>query len=312
MKRALIIGICGFVGEYLADELFNNGIEVYGADIKEGLTKDYVNFVKLDLLSKADINRVLTEVNPDYIINLAAISSVKFSWSEPALTFDVNVKGVINIFETIKELKIKTRLLLIGSSEEYGITGEINCSINETSPLNALSPYGISKITQESIASMYNKIYGIDLVMVRAFNHVGPKQKIGFVIPDFANQIAKIEKNNSNAEMYVGNLKAERDFTDVRDIVRGYRLLLEKGVSGEIYNIGSGKTYSIENLLHKLIYKSTKKIEVKIDKAKFRPIDTPKIVCDNNKIKADVGWIAKIEIDKTLDDILDYCRSNIQ
>lgn len=307
--KALIIGVSGFVGEYLAEELFNNNVEVYGADIAEGLDNKYVKFLKLNLLCKEEIIKVLEELKPDYIINLAAISSVKYSWEEPALTFDVNVKGVINIFEVVRKLEIKSRILLIGSSEEYGAIGN-NISINEEMPLNALNPYGISKITQETIALMYKKTYGVDVIMVRAFNHIGPKQKLGFVIPDFSSQIVKIEKHNIKAEMYVGNLKAERDFTDVRDIVRAYRLLLEKGISGEVYNVGSGTVHSIESLLNKLISKSIKNIEVKIDKERFRPIDTPKIVCDNRKIKEHIGWKPEIDIDKTLEDILKYWRNN--
>lgn len=310
MKKALIIGASGFVGEYLAEELVENEIEVYGADIREGLTNIY-RFINLNILAKDDVVKILRDVKPDYIINLAAVSSVKLSWQNPTLTFDVNVKGVINIFEAIRRLQLDCRVLLIGSSEEYGITNDSG-SINESMGLNALNPYGISKITQEHIALMYKETYGIDVILVRAFNHIGPNQQLGFAIPDFANQIAQIEKSGLEQVIYVGNLKAERDFTDVRDIVKGYRRLLERGTIGEIYNIGSGEVYSIENLLNKLISLSQKDIRVEVDQKKFRPTETPSIVCDNSKVTKSVGWQPEISIDKTLEDILNYWRNKVE
>lgn len=315
LKRALIIGVLGFVGEYLTQELVNNSIEVYGADIKECNDAGDINacslmrkLLKIDLIKREDIALVLKEIQPDYIINLAGISSVKLSWQIPALTFDVNVKGVVNIFEAIKETGINPRVLLIGSSEEYGITNG-DKYINEDAPLNALNPYGISKVTQERIALMYKDTFGIDVLMVRAFNHIGPRQQLGFVLPDFANQIAKIEKFDVEPVLYVGNLKAERDFTDVRDVVRGYRLLLEKGKSGEVYNIGSGYSYSIEKLLDKLVMKSSKNIEIRVNNQMLRPKDTPTIICDNSKIKNSIGWEPEINIDETLEDVLQYWRA---
>lgn len=309
MKKALIVGVCGFVGGYLAQELIDNGIEVYGADIKKGKLNNNIKFLEIDLLNKESIISVLTESRPDYVINLAAISSVKGSWDIPDVTFDVNVKGVINLFEAIRKVDLKPRVLLIGSSEQYGkITqGE---RIDEGYALNALNPYGISKITQEKLAMMYKQTYGIDVILVRAFNHTGPKQNLGFVVPDFANQIAEIEMLDKEPVMYVGNLKAERDISDVRDIVKGYYALLINGKNGEIYNIGSGKANSMEYLLNKLIGFSSKKINVKIDEQKFRPVDTPRIVCDNDKIIRDTGWKPEISIEKTLKDTFNYWKNN--
>lgn len=308
MKTVLIIGINGFVGAHLCNELINNGYKCYGADINsDNFSIEGVCFEKLDILNADMVKDVIDRIKPDYVVNLAAISSVKQSWNIPGVTFDINVKGVINIFEAIKGIGVNSCVLLIGSSEEYGLIKTDN-AVNEDYPLNALNPYAISKMTQEKIAMMYKEVYGIDVIMVRAFNHIGPNQKLGFVIPDFANQIARIESGQIEPIIYVGNLKAERDFTDVRDIVRGYRLLLEKGCSGEVYNIGSGKSYSIQCLLNKLISKCKIEIEVVVDKEKFRPIDTFRIVCDNRKIKRAVGWKSEIHIDKTLEDILEYWR----
>jgi len=310
LKKALIIGISGFVGGYLAKELIDNGIEVYGADIKKGELNDNIKFIRINLLEQGSIINALSDIRPDFIINLAAISSVKGSWDMPDVTFDVNVKGVINLFEAIRKVNLKSRVLLIGSSEQYGkITqGE---KVDEEYALNALNPYGISKITQEKLAMMYKETYGIDVILVRAFNHTGPKQALGFVVPDFAKQIAELEMLNKEPVMYVGNLKAERDISDVRDIVKGYYALLIKGRSGEIYNIGSGTAHSMEYLLNSLIKLSSKKISVEIDEKKFRPVDTPRIVCNNDKIITDTGWKPEISIDKTLLDSYIYWKNII-
>ncbi|MGH4049866.1 MAG: GDP-mannose 4,6-dehydratase [Clostridium sp.] len=311
MKKALIIGISGFVGGYLAQELMDNGVEVYGADINKGKLNDNIKFMQVNLLDQGSIINALSDVRPDYIINLAAISSVKVSWDKPDLTFDVNVKGVINLFEAVRSVNLKPRVLLIGSSEQYGkITqGE---RVDEEYALNALNPYGISKITQEKLAMMYKETHGIDVVLVRAFNHTGPKQNLGFVVPDFAKQIAEIEMLDKESTMYVGNLKAERDISDVRDIVRGYYALLLKGKSGEIYNIGSGTAHSMEYLLNSLVKFSSKKISVEIDEKKFRPVETPRIVCNNDKIIRDTDWKPDISMDKTLEDTFEYWREILE
>lgn len=307
MKKALIIGVSGFVGGYLAQELVDNGIEVYGADINKGKLNEDIKFSEINLLDVESIINILNDSRPDYIINLAAISSVKSSWDMPDVTFDVNVKGVINLFEAIRKVNLKSRVLLIGSSEQYGKITQSE-KIDENYPLNALNPYGISKITQEKLALMYKDTYGIDIILVRAFNHTGPKQGLGFAIPDFAKQIAELEMLNKEPVMYVGNLKAERDISDVRDIVKGYYALLVKGKSGEIYNIGSGKAYSMEYLFNKLVEFSGKKINVEIDQQKFRPVDTPRIVCNNEKIVRDTGWRPEFSIEITLEDTFAYWK----
>lgn len=305
MKKTLIIGVSGFVGGYLAEELKRNNMLVFGADKKKCSIDDNISFRKIDLLDKESIVKIFNEVKPDFIINLAAISSVKLSWDIPDVTFDVNVKGVINLFEAINKTNLKSRVLLVGSSEQYGRI-KIDDKIDENHPLNAINPYGISKITQEKLALMYKDIYGIDVILVRAFNHTGPKQGLGFVVPDFAKQIAEIKILDKEPIMYIGNLKAERDIADVRDIVKGYCALLLQGKSGEIYNIGSGKAYKIEHLLNKLIEYSGKNIKINIDPNKFRPLDTQRIVCSNEKITRATGWKPEISMDETLRDTYEY------
>jgi GDP-4-dehydro-6-deoxy-D-mannose reductase len=308
LKSALIIGASGFVGNYLVKELKRNNVNVCCSDITKNIYDDDVEFYNIDLTDKCSITNVLKCTKPDYIINLAALSSVKLSWGTPKKTFNINTIGTINLLESIKELNLNSRVLLIGSSEEYGKIKGVE-KVSEEYPLDAMNPYGISKIAQEKIAFMYSNIYNMDLVMVRAFNHTGPRQKLGFVIPDFCKQIADIEILKKEPIIKVGNLDAIRDISDVRDIVRGYYMLLEKGRKGEIYNIGSGKGYKISDLLNQLISYSSLDIEIEYDKDKYRPNDTPKIICDNSKISSNIDWNPNINIEKTLIDTLNYWRN---
>lgn len=308
MNKVIIIGSNGFVAGHLALELRKNNYICYGADLDNQINKEKFNSIfKVDITKETSIEKLLEATRPKYIVNLAAISSVKKSWEIPKTTFEVNVNGTINILEAIRKLKLESRLLLVGSSEEYG---EIDYSkaISEEADLNSINPYGISKITQEKVAKLYNRVYGIDVVLSRAFNHIGPGQKKGFVVSDFASQLVMIEKGLKEPILYVGNLAAERDFTDVRDIVKGYRYIMERGISGEVYNIGSGQAVSIKTILDMLLSKCMVNVDVKIDSSKFRKIDTPKIVCNNKKIQQYIGWNKEIPLEKSIDDILKYWR----
>jgi GDP-4-dehydro-6-deoxy-D-mannose reductase len=308
MKRILIIGVNGFVGTHLCNELINNGYECYGADINDNnFYVKGVSFCKLDILNVNLIESVIDNIKPDYVINLAAISSVKLSWDIPQKTFEINVNGTINILEAIRKSELKTRILLIGSSEQYGSI-DYSRPVEEDRELNALNPYGISKATQEKVAKLYSKVYNMEIIMVRAFNHIGPGQGKGFVIPDFCSQLVEIEKGIKEPILSVGNLSAERDFTDVRDIVKAYRLLLEKGIPGEVYNVGSGEVFSIQHLLEELVKISEMKITIEKDVSKFRAIDTPRIVCNNTKLINDTGWYRGYSITRSLKDIFDYWR----
>ena len=182
--------------------------------------------------------------------------------------------------------------------------------INENCPLNPTDPYAVSKITQDFLALQYFNAYGLKTIRIRAFNHVGPGQSPFFVISAFAKKIAEIEKGTLN-EITVGNLDSKRDFTDVRDMVKAYSLIIEKGQPGDVYNIGSGKSYAISEILNKLISFSKKKIDVKIDKSLLRPIDNPELVCDATKIRKIIDWEPKVPIDKTLEDTLNYWRERV-
>ena len=309
--KALITGINGFVGEYLSDFLISNQIDVYGTVLSEEASIENISdnkIFKMDLLDKNEVNKIIAEIKPDYIFHLAGQSSVALSWKKPDLTINVNVIGTINLLEAVKLYSNKSRVLIIGSSDQYGIVNPEQCPISENTPMNPQSPYATSKKTQEEIAIQYFKTFKIDTIIVRAFNHIGPKQNKGFVIADFASQIAEIEKEKKAAIIKVGNLDAKRDFTDVRDVVRAYYLVMTNGKPGEIYNVGSGITYKIKEILDKLLSLAKVSIYIEKDNDKMRPSDVPLIQCDNSKISTECGWTLQYPIDQTLIDTLNYWR----
>lgn len=310
MKKVLIFGVGGFVGSYLALELKKSGYEVFGSD---QLEEDAVNsdnlsaYSKANLLNKDEVEALLLKVEPDAVINLAAISSVGASWNIPQLTMEVNVVGALNIMEAARKLENMPRLMFIGSSEEYEA---IDAPISEETALNANNPYGISKMTQERFAAVYRERYGMKIFCVRPFNHTGIGQKDTFVLPSFCKQAAEIEKSGKPGVIHVGNLAAKRDFSDVRDIVRAYRMILESDNDSVIYNVGSGKAYSLQEMLDYIVGLSKQKIEVEVDKERFRPIDTPLVVCDHSKIEKDLGWKPEYSILDTLKEIFQYYVQN--
>lgn len=306
--KALITGVNGFVGNYLSKYLVEKGYTVYGTVIEDDVKMDNVKIYKMNLLNKQEVMETIKSIKPDYIYHLAGQSAVGLSWNNPTLTMDVNINGTINLLDAVREHNIDTKVLIIGSSDEYGVIKPEECPISEGHELNPTSPYAISKMTQEQIAKLYVNSYKMNLIMVRAFNHIGPMQSKNFVVSDFASKIAEIEKG-AEPVMKVGNLEAYRDFTDVRDIVRGYAMLVEDGKNGELYNIGSGNPYKIQDILDILLSLSTTKITVEIDPERLRPSDVPIIQCDNSKIKSHINWATKYDIKDTLKDTLDYWRN---
>lgn len=306
--KALITGVDGFVGYYLTKHLLEEGDEVYGTTILPEYKNDEIKVLKMNLLDAANVEDVIKKVRPDAIYHLAGQSAVGLSWDKPALTMSINVNGTLHLMDAVRKYSQNTRILLIGSSDQYGPIKQEECPIKEERQLKPVSPYGISKMTQEQMALLYIQSYHMNMVMVRAFNHIGPRQGKNFVVADFASKIADIEKG-SDPILNVGNLEAYRDFTDVRDIVRGYHLLMIKGHKGEIYNIGSGKPIKIREILDILVSLSNKPIKVEIDKNRLRPIDVPLVQCDNTKIKNHTGWKIVNELHQTLEDTLNYWRS---
>lgn len=305
--KALIFGIGGFVGRYLAQEFMDHGYKVYGSDIQEsGKLRPGVEFYKADLLEEESVRDIVRKTVPDVIVNLAAISSVGVSWRIPQSTMIVNVIGALNIMEAARSCKTMPKLLFIGSSEEYMISDR---PINESVPLDANNPYGISKLAQEKFAEIYRQQYHMRVYYVRPFNHTGIGQKDSFVLPNFCRQAAEIEKSGKPGIIRVGNLAAERDFSDVRDIVRAYRMILESDNCRKVYNVGSGKAYSLEKILEYIISLSTQKIMVEVDPQRFRPIDTPMVCCDYHRIEKELGWKPEYSIFDTLKEMFEYYRT---
>jgi GDP-4-dehydro-6-deoxy-D-mannose reductase len=309
--KALIIGGGGFVGPYLVRELVQNqGMEVDVTKTeKEEVNLPNVTVHNLDILDIAQIAELLNRLKPDYIFHLAAQSSVAYSWKNPGLTIDVNIKGCANLLDAVKDLDYKPRVLLIGSGEEYGHIKDGECPIVEDNVLRPGNIYAATKSCQNMLGRIYAQGYGLDIMMVRAFNHIGPNQTPTFVVADFCKQVADIEKGLAEPIIYVGNLSAKRDFTDVRDVVRAYGLLVQGGISGETYNVGTGHAIAIQEILDMILSMSKVKISVRVDENKLRPVDVPIIEPDITKIKNTVGWTPRIKLETTLQETLNYWRN---
>ena len=317
--RVLITGITGFAGSHLADYILANhpDVKIYGLvrwrSRMENILhiKDKIVLQEADLKDIVSLNKSLAEINPDRIFHLAAQSFVPFSWKCPAETFSINAIGQINLFEAILSLKLSPRIQVAGSSEEYGLVNADEIPMKETNPLRPLSPYAVSKVAQDLLAWQYFKSYGLRTVRTRGFNHTGPRRGEVFICSNFAKQLAEIEKGKKEPIIYVGNLEAKRDFTDVRDIVRGYWLCLEMGKEGDVYNIGTGKAYSMKEVLNLLLSMSKVKVKVEVDPARLRPSDVPVLFSDCTKLKELTGWEPKIPFRQSLQDLLEYWRERI-
>ena len=314
--RVLITGITGFVGSHLADYILENHPEVklfglirWRSPMENILhIQDKIELNEGDLKDIVSLKKCLAEIKPDRIFHLAAQSYVPFSWKCPSETFSINALGQVNLFEAVLSLKLSPRIQVAGTSEEYGLVHNDEIPMKETNPLRPLSPYAVSKIAQDFMAWQYYKSYGLKTVRTRGFNHTGPRRGEVFICSNFAKQIAEIEKGNKEPVIYVGNLEAKRDFSDVRDIVRGYWLCLEKGKDGDVYNIGAGKPYSMKEILDLLLSMRKVKVKIKVDPARLRPSDVPVLFSDCTKLKELTGWEPKIPFKQSLQDLLEYWR----
>lgn len=316
MKKVLITGASGFVGGWLAEHLLRLGdTEIYGTYLSEegkekSPVKDKITFHQADLSRKEEIEKIIADIKPDEIYHLAAMASVGASFKDPLATFHNNIDVEIFLLEALRTNNlVNTRVLIVGSAEVYGYVRPEDLPIDESTPLRPANPYAVSKITQDFLGLQYNISYKLPLIRVRPFNHIGPRQGLGFVVADFAKQIADIEKGKQEPILKVGNLEAKRDFTDVRDMVRAYSLILEKGIPGDVYNIGSGRSVKISEVLDMLISMATVRIERQVDPTKLRPSDVPEIVCNNTKISNLTNWQPGISLETTLKDTLDYWRN---
>jgi GDP-4-dehydro-6-deoxy-D-mannose reductase len=315
--RALITGVTGFVGSHLAEYLLAEGVEVVGTarwrsqlDNILGI-QDRLQLVECDLRDYASTKRVLMEVKPDQIYHLAAQSFVQTSWQAPGETLTTNILGQLHLQEAMRDLKMNVPMQIAGSSEEYGLVRPEEIPITEDSPLRPLSPYAVSKVGQDMLAYQYHQSYGLHLIRTRAFNHTGPRRGKVFATSNFAFQIAEMERGKLEPVLRVGNLEAQRDFTDVRDIVRAYRLAVEKGEPGDVYNLCSGKAHAIQEVVDILLGMSSISVRVEQDPARMRPSDVPILLGDCTKFRKLTGWQAKIPLEQSLGDLLEWWRAKL-
>lgn len=312
--RALITGIGGFVGRHLLRHLQAQGDEVSGL----GRPADCVDMpasvrvFMTDLGDRAAVERVVRETKPEAVYHLAAQSSPAESLADPWATIGNNLLGQINLFEAVLGAGIRPRVLVIGSSDEYGRVAPDEVPTHENVPLRPTTPYAVSKVGQDVMGFQYFAQHGLPVVRVRPFNHTGPGQDARFVMPSFARQLAEIEKGAREPVLRVGNLNVARDFTDVRDIVCAYRLAIVAGVPGDVYNLGRGRSVRLTDMVDELISLCQVPVQTRIDQTLLRPSDVPRQEADTRKFTTLTGWQPRIAWHTTLRDTLEYWREKVE
>lgn len=318
MKKALITGVTGMAGSHLADYLLTLGnVEVHGTyrwrSRRENIEhlNGKITLHDCDVRDYKNVLKVIEGVKPDFIFHLAAQSFVPTSWVSPASTMKDNIEMQINVFEAVREVGIDPAIQIALSSEEYGLVHPDEVPMNEENPLRPLSPYAVSKVAQDMMGYQYNQSYGMRIIRTRTFNHEGPRRGEVFVTSNFAKQIAEIEAGKKEPVIEVGNLEAKRDWSDVRDVVRGYWLAVNKCEPGDVYVLASGKTRTVQEMLDTLLDFSTVKVQVKQDPSRMRPSDVEILWGDYSKFKQRTGWEPSIPFEKTMEDLLNYWRERV-
>jgi len=314
--RALITGISGFVGSHLAEYLLEHTDwqvigTVYGPEDNIAHFRDRLELYPAELSELETVISIIERAKPDYIFHLAAQPLVSLSHLDPWETLANNIRLQLNVLEAMVRLGSTARVLVVGSSEEYGLVYPDELPVRETNPLRPTSPYAVSKVAQDMLGLQYHLSHHLYTVRVRPFNHIGPRQRLGFVAPDFAKQIAEAEAGLQEPVIKVGNLEPRRDFSDVRDVVRGYHAALTKGEPGEVYNLGSEQAHSIGELLDILLSMASVPLQVTQDPACLRPAEVPVMVSDCSRLRARTGWRTTIPFEKSLQDVLDYWRERV-
>ncbi len=313
----MVTGANGFVGEYLLRELSEAGYDLIAVDLEArgGAGKDRfprgLSYEQCDLRQAAQVEKVIVEWSPDLIFHLAAQSSAARSFGDPAGTFQVNLLGTLNLLEADRKNGLGARIMLTGSSEEYGVRDPDEMPLSEDSPVEPVSPYAASKAAQNLLAMQYFRAFGSRILMTRSFSHTGPGQTPVFVLPSFARQCARIADGIDEPVILTGNLEVERDFLDVRDVARAYRMLIEKGEDGQIYNVCSGSGLLLADALESMIKKAGIDVETGTDPGLLRPVDVPVLVGDNFKIRNATGWKPEIDVDSMLRDLFEWWREKV-
>jgi GDP-4-dehydro-6-deoxy-D-mannose reductase len=313
--RILITGVAGFVGSHLLQHLLNEtpDAEIHGTIMEHSHRPDVPQLIchALNLKDERGLTDLIEQVRPTQIYHLAAQASPKASFKNPWDTLENNIQTQVNILQACLTTQIQPRILIISSAEIYGLVPPEMLPATEDCPLQPRNPYAVSKIAQDMLGLQYFISHHLPILRVRPFNHIGPGQSEGFVAVDFAIQIARIEAGLQPPVMAVGNLAAQRDFMDVRDVVRAYRLVMEQGTPGDVYNVASGKTYSVQALLDTLLNYSTAKIDIQTDPARMLPADVPIIQGDASRLRQATGWQPTIPFEQSLLDVLNDCRERV-
>ena len=316
--RAMVTGVSGFVGGHLAEHLVAAGDVVAGLSASGKWPAGLAHVgraVRLEACDLADVDEaglagLIGRKRPEVIYHLAAQANPQASLADPRGTWAVNLGGALNLLEAVKAAGVPCRVVLVGTGVSYGNPAPEHLPVSESCPLLPNNPYAASKAAADLLGVQHFLAHGTDVVIVRPFNHAGPRQAPGYVLSALARQVAEVEAGMA-PRVEVGNLDVVRDFTDVRDVVRGYRLLAEAGKAGEIYNLGTGQGTRIADALETLPSARPPPVEVHVDPARVRPVDQPLLVADPAKLRAATGWEPLVSTEQTLADMLDYWRAAV-
>ena len=302
MSKYLITGVMGFVGRYFVEYLNEKEPEskIYGIDITQKCDMD-IKYRSLNLMDGKQVNRIVRSLKPDYIVHLAAISSVAQSWKEPANCFMNNMSAFLNLAEAVRNNGLNTRILSVGSSEEYGMYDK---PMTEDLNLHPKSPYSVARLSQEYMSKLYVDNFNMDIVMTRSFNHIGPRQNTKFVIPSFIEQLVNISLGKNENKMMVGNIDVVRDFTDVRDVVDAYYRIIKNAPNRSVYNVCSGHGVKLRDIINTTAKELNIKPNIIIDPSRVRTNEVSSVIGDNTKLKKELGWNPKYTLQQTISDII--------
>lgn len=310
--QIFITGATGFVGRHLIHFLSTAECTICGTSFPEppehfeGFGGG--NYFHLDIRSERDVFEAVERTRPDWIFHLAAVSNVGISWEKRQETMETNLMGTFHLFEATRRFAPDARFLFISSSDVYGTHQDEVKAYEEQDPASIVNPYAFTKYSGELLGEFYARVERLNIVIARPFPHTGPGQRPDFVCSDWASQIAHIERGLQEPVIEVGNLDVRRDFTDARDVVRAYALLMEKGKRGEVYNVCTGKAVSLGEILATLLSFSAKTIKIHVDPKKLRKSDIPLLLGDNKKIREETGWTPEIPLEQSLEDLLNHWR----
>jgi GDP-4-dehydro-6-deoxy-D-mannose reductase len=302
--NVLVTGVLGFVGRRLAAALAGRGDTVTGLAERAEADPPADCAIHLgDVLDPASVAAAVQVARPEWVIHLAGQSSAAISFEKPVETYRVNVLGTWNVLDAVRTHAPAARVLVIGSGEAYGPQPQ-GSRAGEDTPFHPVSPYALSKAAADQLADVFARRGGLDVVRTRSFGHTGPGQSPTFAIPSFARQIAAVEAGRAEPVLRVGNLDVVRDLTDVRDVVRAYLALLERGRRGAVYNVCRGEGVKLAEVTRALVGRARVPVRVEVDPARMRPADLPWLVGDRRAIEADTGWTPAIALEQTLDDVI--------